>query len=265
MVEILRFEHDLVRKPVSTHRVKARGHAFRDHALANPTPAVRRQYAAAAVVVVRPIVKSGPDAGEEKAPVKTPVVKVVVMEGGEMREGVFGECTRSERMPSHDVWPHHMAAETVTGKGVAGKAGVPAETAVTGSAAMTATAAVTAPAAAMCDGAGRPNRCAERNGRGERNGHLQPHESLTLLSSVVGSLAAVPTNLRIVIVAARDAAYDIDRSSVVPVTKKLARFRINKCDVPLKLLMRQFLTQMSVFRSTVCATYLCRLDRRTRH
>ncbi len=87
---------------------------------------------------------------------------------------------------------------------------------------MTATAAVTAPATAMGDGAGRPNRCAERNGRGERNGHLQPHESLTLLSSVVGSLAAVPTNLRIVIVAARDAAalYDIDRSSVVPVTKK---------------------------------------------
>ena len=149
-------------------------------------------------------------------------------------------------------------------QGVAGKAGVPAETTVPASAAMTATAAVTAPAA-MCDGAGRPNRCAERNGRGERNGHLQPHESLTLLSSVVGSLAAVPANLRIVIVAARDAAYDIDRSSVVPVTKKLARFRINKCDVPLKLLMRQFLTQMSVLRSTVCATYLCRLDRRTRH
>jgi hypothetical protein len=40
------------------------------------------------------------------------------------------------------------------------------------------------------DGAGRPNRCAERNGRGERNGHLQPHESLTLLRSVVGWLAA---------------------------------------------------------------------------
>jgi hypothetical protein len=118
-----------------------------------------------------------------------------------------------------------MTAVAVTGKSVAGKAGVPAETTVPASAAMTATAAVTA---TVRDGAGRPNRCAERNGRGERNGHLQPHESLTSLRSVVGSLAAVPTTLRIVIVAARDAAYDTDRSSVVPVTKKLARFRINK-------------------------------------
>ena len=92
-------------------------------------------------------------------------------------------------MPGDDVRPHHMTAEAVTGKSVAAKAGVPAEATVPASAAMTATAAVTAPAA-MCDGAGRPNRCAERNGRGERNGHLQPHESLTSLSSVVGSLVA---------------------------------------------------------------------------
>ena len=153
---------------------------------------------------------------------ETPVVKVVVMEAGDVHEGVPGECMRSESTPGDDVRPHHMTAVAVTGK-----PGVPAETTVPASAAMTATAAVTAPAA-MCDGAGRPNRCAERNGRGERNGHLQPHESLTLLRSVVGWLAAVPTNLRIVIVAARDAPYDTDRSSVVPVTKKLARFRINK-------------------------------------
>ena len=79
------------------------GASFRDHALANPTPSVRRQHAAAAVIVVRPIVKSGPDAGEEKAPVKTPVVKVVVMEAGDVREGVPGECMRSESMPGDDV------------------------------------------------------------------------------------------------------------------------------------------------------------------
>jgi len=102
-VEILRFERDLVRKPVSTHWVKARGHAFRDHALANPTPAVRRQHAAAAVVVVRPIVKSGPDAGEEKAPVETPVAKVIVMEAGDVHEGVPSECMRSESTPGDNV------------------------------------------------------------------------------------------------------------------------------------------------------------------
>jgi hypothetical protein len=133
--------------------------------------------------------------------VKTPVVKVVVMEGGEAREGVPGECMRSESMPGDDVRPHHVAAEAVTGKSVAAKAGVPAEATVpAASAAMTATAAVTAPAA-MCDGAARPHRCAEHNGRGEHNGHLQPHESLTSLSSVVGSLSGPPANLRIVIVA----------------------------------------------------------------
>jgi hypothetical protein len=32
------FEHDLVGKPVSTHRVEARGHAFPDHASAAPWP-----------------------------------------------------------------------------------------------------------------------------------------------------------------------------------------------------------------------------------
>jgi hypothetical protein len=32
------FAHDLVGKPVSTHRVEARGHAFPDHASAAPWP-----------------------------------------------------------------------------------------------------------------------------------------------------------------------------------------------------------------------------------
>jgi hypothetical protein len=131
---------------------------------------------------------------------ETPVVKVVVMEAGDVHEGMPGECMRSESTPGDNVRPHHMTAVAVTGKSVAGKAGVPAETTVPASATMTTTAAVTAPAAVR-DGAGRPNRCAERNGRGERNGHLQPHESLTSLRSVVGWLAAVPTTLRIVIVA----------------------------------------------------------------
>ncbi len=69
-----------------------------------------------------------PYAGEEKATLKKPLEKLFEMEGGEMREVDFGESTRIERMPSHDVCPHLMAAVNVSGKGVAGKAGVPAET-----------------------------------------------------------------------------------------------------------------------------------------
>ena len=78
---------------------------------------------------------------------ETPVVKVVVMEAGDVHEGVPGECMRSESTPGDDVRPHHMTAVAVTGKSVAGKAGVPAETTVPASATMTTTAAVTAPAA----------------------------------------------------------------------------------------------------------------------
>jgi hypothetical protein len=36
MISSLCFEHDLFEKPVSTHRVVARGHAFPDHALVAP-------------------------------------------------------------------------------------------------------------------------------------------------------------------------------------------------------------------------------------
>jgi hypothetical protein len=144
------------------------------------------------VVVVRPIVKSGPHADEKKAPVKTPVMKVVVMEAGEVREGVAGECRSGE-----DMRRKHMAAETMARKSVAAEARVAAE------AAMPASAATTAMTAAMCNGAGRQQRRAERNGRSERNTrHLQPHESLTSLCRcclfVGGSCHAAP---RIVIVA----------------------------------------------------------------
>ena len=71
--------------------------------LANPTPPVRRQHATAPGVIVRPIVESGPHAGEEEAPVKTPVMEVIVMESGEVREGMAAECR-----PRDHVWPHHM-------------------------------------------------------------------------------------------------------------------------------------------------------------
>jgi hypothetical protein len=123
---------------------------------------------------------------------KMPVMDVVVMEAGEMRERVTGECMAGDGMRRK-----HMAAETVAGKGVAAKASVAASAAAVATAA-----AVTAAAAAMCNGAGRPYRCAERNCRAERNAsHRQPHENLTSLCRhylFVGSSAA---NLRIVIVA----------------------------------------------------------------
>src|SRR5215831_18391432 len=71
--------------------------------LANPTSPVRRQHATAPGVIVRPIVESGPHAGEEEAPVKTPVMEVIVMESGEVREGMAAECR-----PCDHVLPHHM-------------------------------------------------------------------------------------------------------------------------------------------------------------
>src|SRR6516162_3751884 len=124
--------------------------------LTNPTPPVRRQHAAAAVVVVRPIVESRAHAGEEKAPVKTPVMKVVVMKAGEAREGVAGECG-----PGKDMRRKHVAVESIARKRVATKARAAAEaakSAMPASAAVTtttATTAMTAPAAVR-DGAGRP-------------------------------------------------------------------------------------------------------------
>jgi len=89
-------------------------------------------------------------AGEEKAPVKAPVMKVVVMEAGEVREGVAGECG-----PGKDMRRKHVAAEPVARKSVATKAGAAAEAAKSAMPASAATTAMTAPAA-MRDGAGRP-------------------------------------------------------------------------------------------------------------
>jgi hypothetical protein len=163
--------------------------------LTNPTPPVRRQHAAAAVVVIRSVVKSGPHAGEEKAPVKMPVMKVIVMKAGEAREGVAGKCLTAETTARKSAARKSMP----TRARVAGEA---AKSAMSASATVTTTATVTAPAA-MRAGTGRPYRRAERNGRSERNArHLQPHESLTSLSRCClfasNSFAAAP---RIVIVA----------------------------------------------------------------
>jgi hypothetical protein len=174
--------------------------------LTNPTPPVRRQHAAAAVVVIRPVVKSGPHAGEEKAPVKTPVMKVIVMKAGEAREGVAGKCPAAD-----DMGRKHLTAETTARKSAARKsmptkarvAGEAAKSAMSASATVTTTTATVTAPAAMRAGTGRPYRRAERNGRSERNArHLQPHESLTSLSRCClfasNSFAAAP---RIVIVA----------------------------------------------------------------
>jgi len=65
-------------------------------------PPVSRQHAAAAIIVVRPVAKSGAHAGEEEALVETSVVKVVVMEAGEEREESADQCRPAEaRDPSH--------------------------------------------------------------------------------------------------------------------------------------------------------------------
>jgi hypothetical protein len=211
----------------------------------NPTPPVRRQHAAAAVVIVRPIVKSGPHAGEEKTPVKkTPMVKVIVMEISEVREGVTGKSVAGD-----DMRRKHLTAEATARKSVATKArvaGEAAKSAMPTSAAVTtttATAAMTA-SAAMRDSAGPPYRRAERNGRGEPNTRrLQPHEASLRCADVVCSLVAFPRG-----------SPDCDRGKhamprtipikvpVAPATKTLASFGIEKWTAPLKLLMRQFLT-----------------------
>jgi hypothetical protein len=155
--------------------------------------------------------------------VKTVVVKVVVMEPREVREGAAAERMRGESMPGDDVRPYHVASEGVTGEGVAAKAAVPASAAMAASTAMTT-------AAAMCHGAGRPNRGAERNCRSERNAcHLQVHESLISLSQCFLFVGRLPRE-----------SPDCDRGehampltiwfrvSVAPATRKLASFRISR-------------------------------------
>jgi hypothetical protein len=149
--------------------------------------------------------------------VKTVVVKVVVMEPREVREGAAAERMRGESIPGDDVRPHHVASEGVTGEGVAAKAAVPTSAAMT-------------TAAAMCHGAGRPNRGAERNCRSERNAcHLQVHESLTSLGQCflfVGRLPRESPDCD-----RREHAMPLTiwfRVSVAPATRKLASFRISR-------------------------------------
>jgi hypothetical protein len=141
--------------------------------LTNPEPPVRCQHAATAVIIIRPIVISGPRAGEEKASVKA-MVKAIVMKPAETREGVAAEPVIGERMPGKCLRSKRVTAErTVTAEAtVTGKATVTAAT-VTTSAAVTAS-------ATMCHGAVRPYRCAERNRRRERSvSRRPPHERLS--------------------------------------------------------------------------------------
>jgi len=125
------------------------------------------------------------------------MVKVIVMEVSEVREGVTDECVAGD-----DMRRKHLTAEATARKSVATEArvaGEAAKSAMPASAAVTttttATAAMTAPAA-MRDSAGRPYRRAERNGRGERNTRrLQPHESLTSLSRCCLLVGSSPPRL----------------------------------------------------------------------
>jgi hypothetical protein len=121
------------------------------------------------------------------------MVKVIVMEVSEVREGVTDECVAGD-----DMRRKHLTAEATARKSVATEARVAAKSAMPASAAVTtttATAAMTTPAAVR-DSAGRPYRRAEGNGRGERNmRRLQPHESLTSLCQCCLFVGSSPPRL----------------------------------------------------------------------
>jgi hypothetical protein len=97
-----------------------------------------------------------------------PVMNVVVMETGQVREGLVPQGARSKYLPNRwlrgDVCCHHGDADGASGESVAGKgvsaAGVPVTTTTTA-----ATVTVSEGAGRRHDGADRDGR----DGRGERS------------------------------------------------------------------------------------------------
>jgi hypothetical protein len=65
-------------------------------ALTKPAPPVRGQHTAAAVIVIRQIVKSETRAGDDSSPMETAAGKVALMEAGSVRERAAGVYRRRE-------------------------------------------------------------------------------------------------------------------------------------------------------------------------
>jgi hypothetical protein len=187
--------------------------------LADPNPAARGEHAAAAVAI-RPIVETRRYSGEEEVPPKAEVMKPIMVE---VREAAGEEG---------------VAAEAMTAK--------------------TVTAETSAAVAAMSHRAGRHCCGAQNDGRRDRNRTcLPPHASLSFLpSSKDASTAAILEKLR------SGDHHTATKVRALPVRIFVARCEehhvvgIIKREETLKLLMRQFLTDMSVCKREVCASYL---------
>jgi hypothetical protein len=157
-------------------------------------------------------------------------------------EAMSAEAASSEARTAEARTTEAMSAEAITAKTMAAKPAVAAATETTA-----------AVATAMCDGAGRHRRGAEHNGRGDSNqSRIPPHQSLSFakLRHLDGSHPAEAPDRRSSHARNR---YESDLDFRRPLRRGLQP-GINKRADMLKLLMRQFLTQKSVFRPTVCAS-----------
>jgi hypothetical protein len=197
--------------------------------LADPNPATWREHAAAAVaiIVIGPIVETRPHSGEEEVPPKAEVMKAIMVEVREAAVVEVADATGEES----------MAAEAVT-----------TETAMTAET----SAAV---AATMGHRAGRHCCGAQNDGRRDRNqACLPPHASLSFCQAPIPRWKPSLRSSGSAIVGTKACALPVrifvarcEEDHVIIITKRAA---------PLKLLMRQFLTDMSVCKCALCASYL---------
>jgi hypothetical protein len=200
--------------------------------LADPNPAAWREHAAAAVtiIVIGPIVETRPYSGEEEVPPKAEVMKAIMVEVREVAVVEVADATGEES----------MAAEAATTK-----------TAMTAETSATMSATVGHRAGRHCCGA-------QADGRRDRNqACLPPHTSLSFCQAPIPRWQPSLRSSGAAIVGTKACALPVrifvarcEEDHVIGITKRAA---------PLKLLMRQFLTDMSVCKCALCASYLLSL------
>ena len=218
--------------------------------LAGPNPPIARRHAATAVavVVIGPIIETRPDAGEEKVSAKTDAVVVKAAEAAvvKMAEARAGKAATIEAATTEAATIEAMTGEAVSAEAMTAKPAVPppppnppppwpppppCAIAPLATAALSATAAtivtnfvvhrmkVSFFAELQLPDGGRRAEVSDRRSQYARR---SPHD---------------------------DNPFFVARSAAA------CAFDISKQAEMLKLLMRQFLTDKSVFRPTVCASY----------